>query len=75
MSAKEWIEQIACGSENFAIEALKYLVPRGILLEQENRFLWCLQSRTYPMIDGEAERNMRASIQAILFSDEVALST
>jgi len=27
------------------------------------------------MIDGEAERNMRASIQAILFSDEVALST
>lgn len=71
MSAKEWIEQIARGSENFALVSLKYLVTRGMLVEQQNRFLWRLQSRTYPMIDGEAERNMRARIQATLFSDEV----
>lgn len=70
-SAKSWIEQIASGSENFALVALKRLVTRGILVEQENRFLWRLQSRTYPMIDGEAEREVRARIQAILFSDEV----
>ena len=70
-SAKSWIEQVASGRENFALVALKRLVGRGILVEQENRFLWRLQSRTYPMIDGEAEQEVRARIQAILFSDEI----
>lgn len=71
MSAKAWTESIASNGENFGLYALKRLVSRGILVEQENRFLWRLQSRSYPMIDGKAEQEVRARIQAILFSDEV----
>lgn len=70
-SAKSWIEQIASDGENFAQIALNRLVARGILVQRDNRFLWRLQSRTYPMVDGAAEQEVRARIQAILFSDEI----
>lgn len=70
-SAKSWIEQVASGGENFALVALNRLVARGILVQQDNRFLWRLQSRSYPMVDGAAEQEVRARIQAILFSDEI----
>ena len=46
-------------------------MERGILRREEDRFLWVFQSRRYPVIDGEAEREVKLRIMEVLFSDEI----
>ena len=52
-------------------EVLSRLIALGILERQEDRFLWVFRSRRYPMIDGQAEREVKLRIMSVLFSDEI----
>ena len=46
-------------------------MERGILRREEDRFLWVFQSRRYPVVDGEAEREVKLRIMEVLFGNEI----
>ena len=69
--ARYWVEQTAERSDVIQEEALTRLIALGILERQEDRFLWVFRSRRYPMIDGQAEREVKLRIMGVLFSDDI----
>ena len=68
---KFWINSIADNGAELVQQGFERLVERGILGESEKRFLWVMKSRSYPMIDGTVEREVKLRIMSILYSDEV----
>ena len=69
--ARHWVDQLADGAEEFRERSLARLVERGILRREEDRFLWVFQSRRYPIVDGEAEREVKLRIMEVLFGNEI----
>ena len=67
--ARYWVEVAAGRAWEIREEALSRLVARGILEQREDRFLWVLSARRYPVIDGKAERELKLRIMEVLFSD------
>ncbi|MCY3634515.1 MAG: GPP34 family phosphoprotein [bacterium] len=69
--ARYWVEQMARQAPEIREEALARLVERGIIEREDDRFLWVFRSRRYPMVDGEAEREVKLRIMGVLFSNEI----
>jgi Golgi phosphoprotein 3 len=69
--ARHWVEYIADHVEEIREGALAGLVERGILRREEDRFLWVFKSRRYPIVDGEAEREVKLRIMEVLFGNEI----
>ena len=70
-NARYWVEHAANRAAEIREEALNRLVERGILERKEDRLLWVFQSRRYPMVDGNEEREVRLRLMGVLFSDEI----
>ena len=66
-----WVNRVAGDADRIRETALRRLVERGILQREDDRFLWVFRSRRYPMIDGEAEREVKLRIMEVLFSDVI----
>ena len=66
-----WVKHAANRADAIREEALSRLVTAGILERRDDRFLWVFQSRRYPAIDGEAEREVKLRIMGVLFSNEI----
>ena len=66
-----WIQRLSEDSGSIQEAALGRLVERGVLREEEKRFLWVFESRRYPMIDGKQEREVKLRIMGVLFSEEI----
>ena len=69
--ARYWVEKAASGAYRTREAAMERLVARGILERREDRFLWMFRSRRYPLIDGEAELEVKLRIMEVLFADVV----
>ncbi len=69
--ARFWVERTALRADTIREEALNRLVERGILNREEDRFLWVIQGRRYPIIDNTAEREVKLRIMEVLFSDQI----
>ena len=69
--ARHWIDHLADSAEDIREQALARLVERGILRREEDRFLWVFQSRRYPVVDGEPEREVKLRIMEVLFGNEI----
>ena len=69
--ARHWVDHLADQAEDIREAALARLVERGILRREEDRFLWVFQSRRYPVVDGEAEREVKLRIMEVLFGNEI----
>ena len=69
--ARFWVERTALRADEIREEALNRLVKKGILRQQEDRFLWVFQSRRYPAIDDAPQREVKLRITGVLFSDEI----
>ena len=69
--ARHWVDHLADNAETIRERALQRLVARGILRREEDRFLWVFQSRRYPIVDGEPEREVKLRIMEVLFSNEI----
>ena len=65
------MDYLADQAEDIREAALARLVERGILRREEDRFLWVFQSRRYPVVDGEAEREVKLRIMEVLFGNEI----
>ena len=69
--ARYWVEQLADSAEEIRERALARLVARGVLRREEDRFLWVFQSRRYPIVDGEADREVKLRIMEVLFGNDI----
>ena len=69
--ARYWVEHTAKKGEQIREEALSRLVGAGILEQHDDRFLWVFRSRRYPVVDGQAEREVKLRIMEVLFSDQI----
>ena len=69
--ARFWVERTAGRADEIREEALSRLVNQGILEMQEDRFLWVFRSRRYPVVDGQAEREVKLRIMEVLFTEEI----
>ena len=69
--ARYWVDHLADGGEEVRERSLARLVERGILRREEDRFLWVFQSRRYPIVDGEVEREVKLRIMEVLFGNDI----
>ena len=69
--ARHWVERLAARAGDIRSAALERLVERGILERSADRFLWVFRARRYPVVDGEAEREVKLRIFDVLFADNL----
>jgi Golgi phosphoprotein 3 len=67
----EALYEAATYAETYRPLALKRLIARGILKEENGRHLWVFRSRRYPLIDNTEQQEVRARLRHILLSDEI----
>ena len=65
------IERITLNAHNYRDVALKRLVEKGVLREEEGRFLWVFHTRRYPVIDDTEQREVRARLRQLILTDEI----
>ena len=69
--ARYWVETIARDADVIRTKTLDRLIERGIIRREDERVLWVFKTRRYPLIDGEAEREVKLRIMEVLFSDTI----
>jgi len=69
--ARYWVERAASRAFDTREAAMERLVARGILERRDDRFLWMFPSRRYPLVDGEAEIEVKLRIMEVLFAEVV----
>ena len=65
------IERITLNAHSYRDIALKRLVEKGVLREEEGRFLWVFHTRRYPVIDDTEQREVRARLRQLILTDEI----
>jgi golgi phosphoprotein 3 len=71
MSAAAVLERIGVNGEKYQEIALKRLIAKGILREENGRFLWVFHTRRYPVIDDSEQREVRARLRQLVLTDEI----
>ena len=66
-----WIEETLKHGSAIRERSLARLIERGILRQEDDRFLWVFQTRRYPVIDDRTIRDVKLRIKGVLFSDEI----
>jgi hypothetical protein len=67
----EALYDAALGAEEYRLRALKRLIARGILREENGRHLWVFHTRRYPVIDDAEQQEVRARLRQLLLSDDI----
>jgi golgi phosphoprotein 3 len=67
----EWIADVGEHGRDIIRHAIGSLVERGILDQQEKRFLWVMRSRRYPVIDGKEQTEAKLRIVSLLLGDDL----
>jgi len=65
------LEQLSDRAETYRERALKRLVEKRILREEEGRFLWVFHTRRYPVIDDTEQREVRSRLRQLVLTDEL----
>jgi hypothetical protein len=68
--SRHWIETLAGKAEHFREILFGRLIAKGILKEEEGRFLWVFPERRYPTVSDREEREVKARIMGVLFHEE-----
>ena len=66
-----WIEETLRYTSAIRERSLARLIERGILRQEDDRFLWWFQTRRYPIIDDRTMQEVKLRIMGVLFSDEI----
>jgi Golgi phosphoprotein 3 len=67
----EALSAAALDAEEYRALALRRLIKRGILKEQNGRHLWVFRTRRYPVIDDSEQQEVRARLRQILLSEDI----
>ncbi len=71
LTARSAIERITANVETYRQLALRRLVAKGILREENGRHFWVFRTRRYPVLDDREQREVRARLRQVLLSDEI----
>lgn len=66
-----WINYLSLCSEEIQQMALETLINKGILKEVEEKILWVFETRRYPMIHEEEEKEVKKRIVDLIYTDEM----
>ena len=69
--ARYWLEQTVPHTVDIRERSLARLIERGILRQEDDRFLWVFQTRRYPIVDDQTVREVKLRIMGVLLSDEI----
>ena len=65
------LERISVNGEKYQEMALKRLIAKGVLREENGRFLWVFRTRRYPVVDDSEQREVRARLRQLVLTDEI----
>ena len=65
------IESITAYTDPYQQRALTRLIGRGILREENGRFLWVFHTRRYPVVDDTEEREVKARLRQLVLTEEI----
>ena len=68
--ASAWMSRLGSSESDLSARVVARLVARGILRSEERRLLWAFKTRTYPAASGIEEREVKARLLHLLYSDE-----
>ena len=66
-----WIKRTVADAEAIRERSLARLVERGILHREEDRFMWVLRTRRYPIDDYKTVREVKLRIMGVILSDDI----
>lgn len=66
-----WIETLGREADSFRDTVFARLVARGILRQEQGRFLWIFPERRYPMVSDKEEREVKARLTGVIFNDDI----
>ena len=70
-NARRWINVAAREADTILEMALDRLVARGVLRREQQKLLWVVGSRRYPLVDDKEVREVKLRILEIILSDEI----
>lgn len=70
-STGTWISRLGAVGSDLSNRVIARLVERGVLRSEEKRLLWVFKTRVYPPSSGIEEREVKARVMALLYSDEL----
>ena len=65
------LELVTGNAEKYQQRAIERLVAKGVLREEDGRFLWVFHTRRYPIVDDREQREVKARLRQVLLSDEI----
>ncbi|WOO39319.1 GOLPH3/VPS74 family protein [Rubellicoccus peritrichatus] len=71
MQITQAIAKLTLKARDIEPRLLASLVYKGILEEKDSSFLWIKGERTYPMIEGKEEMEVRTRIRKIILTDTI----
>lgn len=71
MQVSRWLINTQRQSQSLVKLTLSELVRRGILKTTQTQFLWVFNSRRYPVIDGQEQKEARLRILATLLNQDL----
>ncbi len=70
-STGAWISRLGAVGSDLSNRVIARLVERGVLRSEEKRLLWVFKTRVYPPASGIEEREVKARVMALLYSDDL----
>jgi MHS family proline/betaine transporter-like MFS transporter len=71
LDAKAWIERLSKMAPELRIASLNSLCAKGILHREDQRFLWVLKARRYPVVAGQERPEAKRRVLSLLFNDDI----
>ena len=71
VSAGAVLERLSVNGEKYQEMALKRLIAKGVLREENGRFLWVFRTRRYPVVDDSEQREVGTRLRQLLLTDEI----
>ncbi len=66
-----WIQRVRLEIPNLRELLIQQLVAKGILKEQDQKFLWVFNLRRYPVLDNTEQKEVKTRIRDIVLSDDI----
>ena len=70
-STDYWVEHVSQFGQTIKEKAFARLVERGILKIIDDKILWVLEVRRYPVIDDREEREVKRRILDVILTDDI----
>ncbi len=71
LTTADALGRITGDAEKYQELAVRRLIEKGILREEDGRFLWVFHTRRYPVVDDSEQREVTARLRHLILTDEI----